>query len=351
MQPDNLSKKYEQLHLKAIKRYQKQVQESYYRTIEKIFKNANVKLKNKTFKLSDYPVLNKQVEKALLEFKEDLTVILVNGTKQQWGLADTKMDEILSTHYAGKQISEQIKSVLYGRNEKALEAFTQRKLKGLNLSDRVWKYTNQFRNEIEQGLYLGISDGTPSAVMAREQKQFLQQPDKLFRRVRDSAGKLVLSKVAKEYHPCRGVYRSSFKNAFRLTRTEVNDSYRSADFQRWSTTPFVIGIDVKLSNNHPKYDICDSLVGPYPAAYKHRGFHPQCLCFAVPRLALADDFDKYEDAILAGRESGFKFSGTVQHVPASATKWVNDNKEMLNRLKSKPYFLLDNKKFLPNIEH
>ena len=348
--PDKIAKKYEQLHLKAIKRYQRQVQDSYFRTIDKIFNQAgSVKLKKAIFKISDYPILSKQIDRALLEFHEQLTVILVDGTKQQWGLADSKMDEMLANHYAGKEVSEQIKSVLYQRNEKALEAFTKRRIKGLNLSDRVWKYTDQFRSEIEQGLYTGISEGKPAAVMAREQKQYLQEPDKLFRRVKNTSGKLVLSKAAKKYTPGRGVYRSSIKNALRLTRTEVNDAYRSSDFERWSTTPFVIGIDIILSNNHPRYDICDTLVGPYPAGYKHRGFHAQCLCPAVPRLASPADFDRYEDAVLAGKESGFKFKGTVNSIPSSASKWVEENREKIKGWKSLPFFIQDNKKFLPNL--
>lgn len=46
--------------------------------------------------------------------------------------------------------------------------------------------------------------------------------ERLYRRVRGADGKLHLSKAAKAYHPSQGVYRSSYKNAMRLTRTECN---------------------------------------------------------------------------------------------------------------------------------
>src|SRR5690606_20105860 len=97
---------------------------------------------------------------------------------------------------------------LFTRREAALKAFKERTIKGLNLSDRVWKYTNQFRNEIEQGLFVGISEGKSAAAMAQDQKKYLKEPEKLFRRVKDANGKLVLSKAAKEYKPGQGVYRS-----------------------------------------------------------------------------------------------------------------------------------------------
>lgn len=58
--------------------------------------------------------------------------------------------------------------------------------------------------------------------MTRDLRNYLQHPDVLFRRVRDQHGILRLSQAAKDYHPGQGVYRSSYKNARRLTATETN---------------------------------------------------------------------------------------------------------------------------------
>lgn len=74
----------------------------------------------------------------------------------------------------------------------------------MNLSDRVWKYTNAFKQEIELGLDCGIRSGKDAPAMARELKQYLQHPDKLFRRVRDEHGLLQLSQVAADFHPGQG---------------------------------------------------------------------------------------------------------------------------------------------------
>ena len=64
-------------------------------------------------------------------------------------------------------------------------------------------------------------------------------------------GKLALSKNAKAFHPGQGVYRSSYKNAMRLTRTETNAAYRLADQDRWQRMDFVVGMRVHKSKNHP----------------------------------------------------------------------------------------------------
>src|SRR5690606_36428057 len=120
--------------------------------------------------------------------------------------------------------------------------------------------------------------------LATQQKQYLIEPDRLYRRVRDLDGKLVLSKAAKEYNPGRGIYRSSYKNAMRLARTETNMAYREADNTRYATSQILLGYEVRLSANHPRYDICDHLKGEYPKDFKFVGWHPQCMCYTVPKL-------------------------------------------------------------------
>ncbi|MDR0754714.1 MAG: hypothetical protein LBF04_04920, partial [Prevotellaceae bacterium] len=69
------------------------------------------------------------------------------------------------------------------------------------------------------------------------------------------------------------VYRSSFKNARRLTATETNIAYRAADYERMQDFDFVVGIEINLSNNHtlngkPFTDMCDDLKGKYPKDFK-----------------------------------------------------------------------------------
>ena len=101
---------------------------------------------------------------------------------------------------------------------------------GLNLSDRIWNYTNSFKEEIEMGLDIGLGEGKSASELSSELKRYLNNPDELFRRVRDKHGNLHLSSRAKAYHPGRGVYRSSYKNAMRLAGTETNMAYRITSY-------------------------------------------------------------------------------------------------------------------------
>jgi hypothetical protein len=341
--PTDITKKYEARHLANTTKYQKQVLTAYNNAIDKIFKKAGyIRIKGSVFKLSDYPALNNLVNKTLLEFHSEVTLTIVNGIKGEWELAAEKNVDIISKAYAGRNFSDAVNKIIYDQHLDALETFTNLKYNGLNLSDRVWKYTNQFQSEIEQGLYTGISTGRSAASMASDQKQYLQQPDKLFRRVRDAAGELVLSKSAQAYHPGKGVYRSSYKNAFRMTRSIVNDSYRKSDQTRWDAIPFVLGYEVKLSNNHPKHDICDYLAGTYPKTFKWLKWHIQCICYAIPKLASPAEFDEYENAVLAGTDNKFQFTSEVKDIPSHFTEYVKANSDRFKNWNVKPDWLTDN---------
>jgi|GEM_PF-1868943 len=185
---------------------------------------------------------------------------------------------------------------------------------------------------IETSLAEGLAEGRSAAELSRTIRQDLREPARLYRRVRDKNGILQLSKPAKAYHPGAGVYRSSYKNALRLTRTEINVSYAEADFERWQRLDFVIGYEVRLSNNHtcnghPFTDICDELAGRYPKWFKFTKWHPQCRCVC---LAIFDD------------DPG---AGEVRDVPANFKQWVTDNQPRLDRSIQKgtaPYWVRDN---------
>lgn len=258
--------------------------------IDRIFKKAaeeaakiGVSIKSvlpddKIFSFDDYPATEKQIERLMTALKESMETTIVNGVRSAWTLSNNKNNALVSRIFGdhAKDLSKEQYRRYFSTNGAALEAFLQRQEQGLNLSDRVWKYTNAFKREIELGLDLGIRTGESAAQMTRSLRQYLQHPDKLFRRVRDKHGNLKLSKAASEFHPGRGVYRSSYKNARRLAATETNIAYRTSDHLRWQQMDFVVGIEIKLSNNHtlngvPLTDICDTLAGRYPKDFKFTG--------------------------------------------------------------------------------
>ena len=336
--------------------------------IDRIFKKATeeaakigVSIKaalpdDRIFSFADFPETKKQIERLLTALQQSMETTIVNGVRSAWTLSNNKNNALVSRIFGDRvgDLSKEQYRRYFSTNGDALDAFLQRKEQGLNLSDRVWRYTTEFKREIELGLDLGIRTGESAAEMTRSLRQYLQHPDKLFRRVRDKHGNLKLSKAAKAFHPGRGVYRSSYKNARRLAATETNIAYRTSDHLRWQQMEFVVGIEIKLSNNHtlngvPLTDICDTLKGKYPKDFKFVGWHPHCRCHAVTVLKTDDEMAEDTRRILDGKEPTKTSTNTVRDVPPAFKSWVEDHAERIELGGNLPYFLQDNQKRVDRI--
>lgn len=310
---------------------------------------------DKPFSFDDYLTIKKRIEKLLSALQSGLSAVILNGIDAEWTLANNKNSELSRMVFGdniGKLTEEQYRRY-FSTNDNARIAFKERKENGLSLSDRVWRYTNQFKDEIELALDLGIRSGLSADEMTRDLRDFLQYPDKLFRRVRDEHGQLQLSKRAAAFHPGQGVYRSSYKNARRLAATETNMAYMTADYERWQQLDFVVGIEIRLSNNHtlngePFVDICDELKGRYPKDFKFTGWHPHCRCHAVTILKTDEEIAEDTQKILNGEELDGNSVNRVEDVPDNFKKWLQDNEARAKRSYSMPYFIRDNEKYLPD---
>lgn len=301
------------------------------------------------FRFSDYPTLRKRVERLFSAMNIQMYGIIVNGIDAEWTLANNKNSELARQVFGdniGKLTQAQYRRY-FSTNDAAREAFISRKEAGLKLSDRVWRYTGQFKEEIELGIDVGLRGGQSAADMARDLKQYLREPDRLFRRVRDEHGELQLSRAAQAYHPGQGIYRSSYKNARRLAATETNIAYRTSDYERWQQLDFVVGIEIQLSNNHPEPDICDDLKGRYPKDFKFTGWHPHCRCHAVSILKTEEEIKADTQKIINGEPLDGDSVNRVDDVPKVFKDWLQDNAERSERTYSKPYFIKDNEKYIP----
>lgn len=359
--------------------------------IDRIFKKATeeaakigVSIKktlpeDRIFSFDDYPETRKQIERLMTALQESMETTIVSGVRSAWTLSNNKNNALVSRIFGDRvgDLSKEQYRRYFSTNGTALDAFLQRKEQGLNLSDRVWRYTNAFKHEIELGLDLGIRTGESAASMTRSLRQYLQHPDKLFRRVRDKHGNLQLSKAAQAFHPGRGVYRSSYKNARRLACTETNMAYRTSDHLRWQQMDFVVGIEIQLSNNHtvllqpgertsdptqlrkdgtPKAnavrhltDICDELKGRYPKDFKFVGWHPHCRCHAVTILKTEEEMQQDTQRILAGEKPQKGSVNAVRDVPAAFKDWVEEHSDRIEMGGNLPYFVKDNRKVVDRI--
>lgn len=307
-----------------------------------------------------FPRLKKKIEELFNDMHEQITTLVQNAIGHEWQFSADKYDfwlaEMLSvTNMSKDEIEAYIKrnnEAIQARRNEALSAFRKRVENGMNLSDRVWKLTDQFKSELELALDVGIVEGKSADAISRDIRQYLNNPDKLFRRVRDKHGNLKLSKAAEAYHPGQGVYRSSYKNALRVARTEVNMAYRTADHENWSAERMVIGIRVSLSNNHtlngkPFFDICDELKGVYPKVFKFVNWHPMCRCWATPITPTQEEVIDYTKKLMAGEDvSGYKFKNEVTELPKAFRFWYAKNYSRVARMKHKPNFITDNQSLI-----
>lgn len=322
-------------------------------------------------------------------YSEEVTPILRNmysrtyqvirgGVQKEWLQSNEHNDDLVKSVFGEHSIEDHHFARYFLRNKEAMDAFFARKTgeEGLNLSQKVWKYNGMFKEELENTLDLAIGEGTPANRLATKIKGYLQEPDKFYRRFRvkigeDENGNPIYGRIwkrriwdkesesykwvnddPKKYHPGQGVYRSSYRNAQRLARTEINIAYRDADFTRWQQLDFVVGVEIKLSNNHPVLDICDDLKGVYPKGFKWVGWHPNCRCYMVPVLAKDEELDQMLDKILNGEDPGSVVTDSPKDLPEQFKTWVKDNEERYAKAEANgtlPYFIKDNKKAVEQI--
>lgn len=289
---------------------------------------------SKPFSFSSYPNLKTRFDYLMQALASDVQAVIINGITAEWAESNFKNDE-LAQSFLGRRASNvganRFKRY-FQNNESALQQFIKRKDAGMNLSTRIWNMTQGYKRDLELALSVGLSEGKSAAELSRDIRAYLNEPAKLYRRVRNQKGDLVLSKSAKSYHPGEVVYRSSYKNALRLTRTEINMAYRTSDYVRWQQLDFIVGYEVKRSGRGYSCSVCEALAGKYPKTFKFVSWHPNCRCFVIPILMTDEEF---------WSESGTSVN-QVTDVPAGFKKWCSDNTARAKSSSSVPYWVRDN---------
>lgn len=306
------------------------------------------------FFFKNYPILHKRINALIENLSSNLQTNIEDGNTDAWDISNAKYDALIElikakADKAGVDISQRLQKKWNNHNLSALQAFQDREINGVDLSRRIWNLTQQTKSELELAMEIGIGDGKSAAALSRDVRKYLKDPNKLFRRVRDKkTGQLRLSKAAAAYHPGRGKYRSSYKNALRMTATENNMAYRSADYERNQELDFVLGIEIHLSGNHPVVDICDDLKGKYPKTFKFTGWHPWCRCYTTTILPKQEDMLNYL-SMSAEEQAQTPFSGQITDFPDKFKGFIVENEERLKNNQKMPVFILDNKKAVDKI--
>lgn len=143
---------------------------------------------------------------------------------------------------------------------------------GFSPSEKIWDLTTRTEQDLKRIVANGMGAGDHPSVIARKLKKYISP------NITDA------SKLGIETGP--GIYRSPYRNALRLTRTEMAKSYTRASLAFTGDKPWVSGYEINLSVNHDQYDECDDNAagGPYTKEQIDElvPAHPHCMCLPTP---------------------------------------------------------------------
>jgi hypothetical protein len=303
------------------------------------YKYAKTKLINNRFLPKK---VRSDIDSLITTLNKNIEKILTNGILKSWYLSEEK-NAAIETNATGGGKKPPVKTIATvpaspdynmittkfgGGSASAVKTFINGDTTNYSLSERVWKQSPYYKKYIEDTLIDAIKNGTS----ARESAKQLMNAEYRPKNANDPRGQ------------GQGVYKDPKKNAERLTRTTINESYRTADYQRWQTQWFVIGIQIQLAHSQRKYDVCDEMKGKYPKEFKFAGWHIQCKCYATPLLASADDREKMIEYKLGNRSTP-PTPKYITDIPSKAKAWVEKNQERIDGWKNIPDFLIDNAEY------
>lgn len=288
-----------------------------------------------SFKFSSYPQLKDRVSKLQNRFVSDMQSLIYSGISNEWKesniVQDLLANKVLKTY--GAKIRRRDYTIYYQNNSEALNAFQKRKDNGMNISQKLWNQSKNYKEELEYAISSAIQKGTSAVTLSKRLSKYLQDFDSLKNDYKEKYGKAVTCKDCE--------YRS-----IRLARSEINMAYRTAEQKRWEQMDFIVGYEIKLSHSHhskmPHGDICDELAGKYPKNFKWTGWHPNDMCYVVPIL-------KTEEEFLSDGEN--KSINEIDDIPMQLKNWISENKDRIKKSKLKktlPYFLKENISYIEN---
>jgi hypothetical protein len=240
-----------------------------------------------------------------------------DGIKNQWMLANKMNNKNIDGYLASIKVSDALQKSFRSPNLSALNAFLDRTEKGMNLSDRVWNFTEGVKGQMEGLISRGVLEGKSAIALSKELKQYIN-------------GKPI------RYEGTLIPGKNLNYQAIRLAATEMNMAYRTSDYLQNSRLPFVTGVTINLSGAHPVEDICDELAGEYPKGFQFVGWHPMCICYATYDTLDKEEFVQY---IKSGEIEQSRFTTAI---PDKAQTYIDKNGERLLGYENTPYWLRDN---------
>lgn len=301
------------------------------------------------FNFDNFPVLKARLNEIFNDYFQNSMLCYKSGITSGVSLAYSHDNDALG------QFSVLTDKALETARKTAAATFIANRLNaknGLNLAQSVWNYCQQTKSEFEMAMSNVIADGlekgTSAEEVGRRIRQYLNNPDMMYRRyhtvkvLKNGQKKDVVTWRRKRIingrvrfveepleHVGQGVYRSARKNALRVARTEINAAYHKARNGRWANEPFVIGQHIHISPQHDPdedADICDELEGYYPKDFDWDGWHSQCMCTSDPVMISGEERKQFYKRMLNGEDmSGYVSPNSIKDVPDQYKRYIEAN--------------------------
>ena len=301
------------------------------------------------FNFDNFPVLKARLNEIFNDYFQNSMLCYKSGITSGVSLAYSHDNDALG------QFSVLTDKALETARKTAAATFIANRLNaknGLNLAQSVWNYCQQTKAEFEMAMSNVIADGlekgTSAEEVGRRIRQYLNNPDMMYRRyhtvkvLKNGQKKDIVTWRRKRIidgrvrfveepleHVGQGVYRSARKNALRVARTEINAAYHNARNERWANEPFVIGQHIHISPQHDPdedADICDELEGYYPKDFDWDGWHPQCMCTSDPVMISGEERKQFYKRMLNGENmSGYVSPDSIKDVPDQYKRYIEAN--------------------------
>lgn len=286
---------------------------------------------DKPFRFKDYPKTREGVRKLMNAFVSDMKALIYSGISEEWRNSNLAQDLLVNNVFSvyDAQVHGQKYKMYYRTNSEAEEAFKKRAENGLTISDKLWKQSDELRDELEETISVAIRKGTSAITLSKRVSKYLKDFETFQKDYKDLYGK------ATNVHDCE--YRS-----MRLAASEINMAYRKAEQERWRQFDFVVGYEIKPSQTAKrKTDICDFLAGKYPKDFVWTGWHPLCKDFATPI------FNTLEE-----QAEGKAGVNEVKDVPDAFKQYIGTNAYRIMKARAKgtePFFIRDNAELIDRI--
>lgn len=305
------------------------------------------------FNFDNFPVFKARLDEIFNDYFQNSMLCYKSGITSGVSLAYSHDNDALG------QFSVLTDKALETARKTAAATFIANRLNaknGLNLAQSVWNYCQQTKSEFEMAMSNVIADGlekgTSAEEVGRRIRQYLNNPDMMYRRyhtvkvLKNGQKKDVVTWRRKRIidgrvrfveepleHVGQGVYRSARKNALRVARTEINAAYHKARNGRWANEPFVIGQHIHISPQHDPdedADICDELEGYYPKDFDWDGWHPQCMCTSDPVMISGEERKQFYKRMLNGEDmSDYVSPNSIKDVPDQYKRYIEANSDKI----------------------